>query len=333
MKEHEIRPEKLIKKYLELSMQDAKKFFADAVRVDVDCVGCGSTQFIHQFDKDGFSYVLCEDCASLYQSPRPSIDDFKNFYTESESSRFCADVFFPAVAEVRREKIFRPRVKRLAALCAEKGVLINNLIDVGAGYGLFLDEWKCQFPNLQLTAVEPSVSMANKCREKGFNVLEDIVENVTINESSFDLVTCFEVLEHVYEPFNFIQALKKFVQPGGYVAISTLSIDGFDLQLLWDKSSQITPPHHINFLSIQGFEKLFERAGFDDIDVFTPGELDVDIIINARKNDPSLLRDNRFLQNLISDEKSAIAFQKFLTEQRLSSHVWVLARKPVAKLK
>ena len=65
---------------------------------------------------------------------------------------------------------------------------------------------------------------------------------------------------------------------GGYLFISTLCIDGFDLQLLWDNSSQISPPHHINFLSIKGFQLLFERAGISDISITTPGELDVEIV-------------------------------------------------------
>ena len=54
--------------------------------------------------------------------------------------------------------------------------------------------------------------------------------------------------------------------------------DGFDLQMLWEKSSQISPPHHINFLSLNGFRSLFNRAGLKNIQLTTPGQLDVDIL-------------------------------------------------------
>jgi hypothetical protein len=118
------------------------------------------------------------------------------------------------------------------------------------------------------------------------------------------------------------------VRPGGSVFISTLGIDGFDLQMLWEKSTQISPPHHINFLSVQGFKRLFERAGLVDISVTTPGQLDVDIVRNAVKRDPSLLKEQRFLANLLADDAHAVAFQKFLVSQALSSHVWVMGRKP-----
>ncbi len=171
--------------------------------------------------------------------------------------------------------------------------------------------------------------MAAECRAKGFSVVEEIVENVTGLDKSADLVTCFEVLEHVYDPLSFVRTLKNLARPGGYVFVSTLGVDGFDLQLLWEKSNQISPPHHINFLSINGFELLFQRAGLEDVRVSTPGKLDVDIVRNAIKAQPGLMAEHRFLGMLLSDEKRAAAFQQFLEEQKLSSHVWVIGRVPM----
>lgn len=58
----------------------------------------------------------------------------------------------------------------------------------------------------------------------------------------------------------------------------------------------------------------------------TPGKLDVDIVRNASRQDPDLLRGQRFLQRLINDEQSAAAFQDFLADNRMSSHAWVLGK-------
>jgi SAM-dependent methyltransferase len=327
MKEHEIRPEALLSRYLELSAEDAKNCFGNETRQEIACVACGGTQTKYQFDKNDFAYGLCNDCGTLFQSPRPPLAAFETFYRRSESARYWAEDFFPAVAEVRREKIFRPRVERLAKLCTEKGIDVERLIDVGAGFGILLDEWRKCFPRTQLLAVEPSTSLAGECRSKGFEVFEGLVENVVGYDNSADLVVCFEVLEHVYDPLSFIRVLKRLVRPGGYVFVSTLCIDGFDLQVLWDKSNQIFPPHHINFFSVEGFERLFQRAGLTDIIVTTPGRLDVDIVRNACKHDPKLLRGQRFLNNLLEDESSAGAFQQFLVSQRKSSHAWVIGRR------
>jgi len=330
MKESEIRPEAMLRRYLELSEEDAANCFGNEPRESIPCVGCGSLRVEPNFVKHGFAYGLCRDCGTLYQTPRPSLSAFESFYRDSVSSNYWAEVFFPAVAEARREKIFRPRVERLAALCEAQHTKIRRLIDVGAGYGIFLDEWRKRLPGTHLVAIEPSATLAEECRAKGFDVVENIVERGGEGYEGFaDLVVCFEVLEHVYEPLAFVKSLMRLSRPGGIVFVSTLCIDGFDLQTLWHKSNQIFPPHHINFLSVTGFEKLFMRAGLMDVSVTTPGKLDVDIVRNASRQDPNLLHGQRFLQHLIGDEAIATAFQNFLATNRLSSHAWVMGKVPV----
>lgn len=328
MKEHDIRPEELVSRYLELSERDADLCFNGEGRSEIPCVACGGLDSAFQFAKNGFAFSLCPGCGTLFQSPRPHIDAFESFYRNSDSSRYWADVFFPAVAEARRERIFRPRVERLENLCSDKGIKVERLIDVGAGYGIFLDEWRRRNPSVQALAIEPSESLAAECRSKGFEVVEDIAENVADNNYNADLVVCFEVLEHVYDPLAFLRTLGKLARPGGYLFISTLCVDGFDIQTLWNKSNSIFPPHHINFLSVAGFHSLFTRAGMVDVDVRTPGQLDVDIVRNAMSREPELFDGHRFFRRLIENERSAAAFQNFLADNRLSSHAWTIGRKP-----
>lgn len=329
MKESEIRPEALLRRYLELSEQDATSCFGNEPRVSIPCVACGSPRIEHDFDKHGFAFGVCQDCGTLFQTPRPAQSAFEAFYRDSVSSNYWAEVFFPAVAEARREKIFGPRAERLALLCEAQGLAVRRLIDVGAGYGIFLDEWRKRAPETHMVAIEPSAALAGECRAKGFDVVENIVEQVGGEYVGFaDLVVCFEVLEHVYEPAAFVKSLMRLARPGGFVFVSTLCVDGFDLQTLWDKSNQIFPPHHINFLSVSGFEKLFERAGLKNVSITTPGKLDLDIVRNTLRLAPELMHGQRFLQRLISDDTKAAAFQDFLANNRLSSHAWVLGNVP-----
>jgi hypothetical protein len=71
--------------------------------------------------------------------------------------------------------------------------------------------------------------------------------------------------------------------------------------------------------------KMFRDAGFDDVEVFTPGRLDVEIV--KRSIDRGVLPDlSRFEKLLLSrGEETLKAFQKFLAEKCLSSHVWIIA--------
>ena len=315
-------------KYIELSRSDVSSFFANSARRSVNCVACGFSESRPEFKKDGFEYVSCLKCGTLYQSPRPSIEDFNKFYRDSKSSNYWAEVFFPVISEIRREKIFRARVDSIASIFKELNFKVGNLIDVGAGYGIFLEEWKSRFPKVNALAVEPSNSLSEECRRKGFDVLECVLEEVYSHKGFADLVTCFEILEYNHDPISFVKALAKLARPGGYVFVSTLCIDGFDLQSLWQKSTQISPPHQINFISVEGFKNLFSLAGLHSVKIMTPGKLDVDFVRNAKCFDDSE-GVARFMNKILMDDNLSNSFQSFLVENNLSSNAWVWGKVPI----
>ncbi len=327
MKETDIRPNELYQKYLDLTENDVEEYFNAVDLHEVNCPACNAEQKEFAFDKNKFKYFICSDCSTLYQSPRPKLKHFEKFYQDSPSSNYWAEVFFPQVAEVRREKMFMPRAKQAAELCKAEGFVPKNIVDVGAGYGLFLEEWKKLYKDAQLFAVEPSKIFADSCRRKNIEVLEVMAEEAGAWAGKADLLTCFEVLEHSYDPYLFVQSLYRLIKPGGHILLTALCIEGFDIQILWDKSKSILPPLHLSFMSLKGFERLFSRAGFNNIRIMTPGELDVDIVLNALRERPEC-ELSRFEKTLLSRDSEALKnFQKFLSGSQLSSHTWIFAEK------
>lgn len=324
MRATDIRPDQLIKRYWELAAADAQRFRArsDYELEQIPCVACGFSDSIYKFSKDGFDYHECPKCGTLYQTPRPPQAAFEEYYRSSEASDYWANVFFPAVAEVRRDKIFRPRAESLLSWAEQRGIRVGTLVDVGAGFGILIEEWRKLSPGVRALAIEPSASMAQVCRDKGIDVIEDMIENVLADQIQADLVCCFEVIEHVHDPLSFLGSLFKLARPGGVVFVSTLCIDGFDLQVQGADSPQIYPPTHINFFSVRGFEELFQRAGFSEVEVATPGKLDVDIVRKYIDQKPEILARQPFLKNLIRPGVGE-EFQQFLARNRLISHAWV----------
>ncbi|MHC8598982.1 class I SAM-dependent methyltransferase [Arenicellales bacterium IMCC55707] len=217
----------------------------------------------------------------------------------------------------------------LKAMCQTRGVDVQTIVDVGAGYGIFLEEWKRDDPNVEAIAIEPSLDLAETCKTKGLTVKPVTLENVNASDIQADVAVCFEVLEHVHDPFIFLQKMSDLVRPGGLVMISTLSIDGFDLQVLGHKSDQISPPHHINFLSCDGMKALFSRAGLQEVLVTTPGKLDVDIVRGAVKKSNSCVDLPPIIQAILSDPQASSDFQDFLSRNRLSSHAWIVGSKRI----
>lgn len=330
MQEADIRPADLLKQYLALSAKDAEQLFNDVVRTDIPCVACCSSEVEPQFVKHSFGFAKCSSCRTLYQTPRPEIAAFGKFYKDSVSSDFWANEFFPAVMESRREKILRPRAEAVADILAARDFKAQTLVDVGAGHGVFLQALVDAIPGSQGIAVEPSEAMANSCREAGFAVHQALAEEVTDLSDAADLTCALEVMEHVHDPLDFLTRLVEFTRPGGMVFFTTLGADGFDLQILGEEANAVSPPHHLNFMSVNGFHALCSRAGLVDVEVTTPGKLDVDIVRNRFADLPALKASHPFFAALLEDKDASEAFQTFLADHQRSSHTWVLARKPEA---
>jgi SAM-dependent methyltransferase len=266
---------------------------------------------------------VCVDCQTLYLSPRPSLDEFERYYSNSPSAQFWVKEFYPVVIESRRNKIFQPNVEKIRSICNAKKIKVRTVIDVGAGYGIFLEEWGKKEPETKLIGIEPLPELSKICQSKGIDVIPSVVEKAENLEKKADLVVYFEVIEHAYDPLEFVKVVQKMVAPGGIAIFTGLGVDGFDIQVLWENSKSVFPPHHINFMSVDGFYKLFKRADFLNVEVMTPGKLDVDIVLN---NQDFFTKENRFIKTLLNRGDEALGeLQRFLVKHRLSSHCWVLA--------
>jgi len=329
MKESDIRPQELFNRYLELSRLDIDRFFSDQSGfVEVPCPACLSQRYEAGMEKLGFRYVTCLECESLYVSPRPTVAMFDDYYQGAESVKFWGTDFFKETAEARREKMFKPRAQLVEEWATRVGMGASDVfVDVGSGYGIFLEEVSRLDRFGEVMGVEPAPNLAAICREKGFSIVEKLVEEVQEGEVQASFASAFEVIEHPFDPAEFLLGVRRLLKPGGMFLFTTLTISGFDMQVLWEHSKSVYPPHHINLMSVSGMEKLVQRVGFEIAELSTPGQLDVDIVRNSVIENPNihLPRFARQLAFKVTDEVRE-AFQLFLQSQRLSSHIRVIAR-------
>jgi Methyltransferase domain len=323
MKENEIRPKAIFEEYLRLTEADVETFFSTAARHAVPCPACGGTGS-DAFTKSGFSYALCPDCDTLFVTPRPDRAAFDAYYRDAPSTRFWATVFYKATEAARREKIWKPKVR----LVAEKIDTFGggrHVVDIGGGYGTFAEELLA-LPGFSVTVVEPSVHLARVCREKGLPVVERFLEELTPGDLAAGPKTyvSFELFEHLHEPVLFLEVLARLMGPEDMFVFTTLSGTGLDIQVLWEKSQSVAPPHHLNFINPESAHRLLNRCGMDVLEVTTPGQLDIDIL----QNNIADVTDRfwrAFLQR--SDEAAKARMQRYLAENLLSSHMMVVARR------
>ncbi|PJB69210.1 MAG: hypothetical protein CO093_11010 [Alphaproteobacteria bacterium CG_4_9_14_3_um_filter_47_13] len=326
--EEEIRPDDLFNAFMDLSAKDAENFFDKSKFIEVPCPGCGKAENENHFLKHSFRYNHCSECGSIYASPRPDSAALLSYYATSESQRFWAEAVLAKTGQKRKESIMMPNISRVEDVLAKRGRRPKRILDVGSANGAFLTEWKKRHPEAELFGIEPGQESAQTCRDLGIKVFENFVEDeAEKGQAQGDLVTCFEVIEHVQDPERFARAMHNITAPGGVAIMSCLGADGFDIQVLWEKSRSIVPPYHLNFLSKRGMEAMFSKAGFSKIEIYSPGRLDVEIVQKSMERGviPGL---SRFEDLLLSRGKETLqAFQEFLAGHCLSSHVWIICHK------
>jgi SAM-dependent methyltransferase len=326
MKEEEIRKRSAFNRYLELVAEDVSTIFADRKRfIRIDCPACGSKKYQAQFEKLGFTYVLCPDCGTLFVNPRPPSQLLMDFYTRSRSTSFFVHGFFLPVAEARREKIFRPRAENIRDTFPEKSKSVVG--DIGAGFGIFLEELGNFWPSAKLIAIEPSIEMVDICRKKGLQVIPSSLEDVQGWDGQFDLLISFELFEHLYNPDEFLKKVWRLLRPEGYLLITTLNGNGFDIQILWEKSKSVSPPNHLNFFNPRSITMLLQANNFSVEKADTPGKLDWDIIDGMYKEEK--VDPGRFWR-LVAEKAEPAAknsLQEWISSSGLSSHMRILAKK------
>lgn len=329
LNENDIRPKNLMedqKKAMNADIEWLKNRSKDFI--NVKCPACGSNNSKPLYKKYYLNHLVCQNCFTQYVSPRPTKVVLEDFYKNSLNHAYWAKYIFSASEDIRKEKIFKPRalfLKENISSRHENG----NLLEIGAAYGYFCDEVKKLNLFKKIIAIEPTPDLAQVLRNKKIDVIESSYEEAQLN-IKFDVIVNFEVIEHLFDPKEFLQWCFNNLNPGGCLYLTCPNIGGFETVVL-EKESDTVSHEHINLFNTDSIKVMVENVGFEKVVVSTPGVLDFDIVKqmyiskNINKN-----RLGPFLLNLIESESldAEQKFQKYLINSNNSSHMMLIAYKP-----
>lgn len=321
LKVADIRPPALMSRFREVSIAESEAFFNHFELIAVDCPACQSLDIAEAFSKHGFTYCQCADCGSVFASPRPSAQDLANYYENSQAGKY-RNFLSHETADARRLLVLRSRMAWVGRIFDESGVTeFNSYADVGTSHPFILDEAKRLRLFEHLYSVDPSFILDDDSDEPGSRLQDAPL-------AGLGAVTAFEQLEHQFSPRDFLKAVSEMLVEGGIFFLTTRTISGFDLEVLWDRNPYIFVPEHLNLLSIEGLREMLERAGFRMLELSTPGQLDVELVLRATSEDPSIPVP-RFVKYFLDHRgiETRADFQSFLQKNRLSSHVRIAAQK------
>jgi 2-polyprenyl-3-methyl-5-hydroxy-6-metoxy-1,4-benzoquinol methylase len=329
--EKDIRPVVFTQAQRVAAVTDTGRFLSRyAEFVHVACPACGADDPHPKFRKNGIDYVECPGCETMYINPRPTPEVLEWFYRGSLNYAHWNKFIFPASEEVRRERIFVPRVDRLLALCRKHGVTTGALLEVGAGFGTFCTEVQRRKVFSRVVAVEPTPDLAQTCRLRGLEVIESPVEQIQLDAAlRFDVVASFEVIEHLFAPGDFVRHTVALLKPGGLLMLACPNGKGFDVETLGTMSNTVDH-EHLNYFNPASLSRLLASCGLEVLESLTPGRLDAELVRNKVLEGEFDLSGQPFLRKVLIDDWDRLGggFQEYLAGAGLSSSLWMVARKP-----
>ena len=188
-----------------------------------------------------FTLVECLNCGLICQNPRLEWDLLKPFYGAGYNPYETMIEEEPN----RLRRLFRRygMWKRLNLI--ERHVRGGMLLDVGCGTGIFLAE-AMRRPQWNTIGLEPNEFAASYVEERlGFPIIHSRLEDANLSEGSFDVVTMWNVLEHLEDPIACLERANRLLRAGGLLVMSIPNLDSWEASPLWkilDWMGPASPP-------------------------------------------------------------------------------------------
>lgn len=315
---------KVYQKYTELLEDNIQTYFLkDSALLEVGCPGCGRKQNKDAYRRMGLNFKQCEDCSSYYVCPRPHQKLQERFYKDSEACQFWRSQIEGASDE-QLYYLYGPRINWISELVDEflSGALM--LLDFETRYPFFIKHMQAERIFKCIGTFRPQLFERMPSLPKDIVCSHDVKEY----EGKVSVFTVFDVIERTFDPGEVFSMASRFCRSGGLFLLTTASCTGFEYQVLGEHARNINPINRMNLLSSEALIDQVKAAGFEILEFSTPGRLDVEIVRQTIQNSDQLDID-RFWKYIFKSrgEKTWDSLQKFLQENRLSSHVRIAARK------
>lgn len=263
-----------------------------------DCLHCGSadhrpileaSDFLTDSDIR-FPVVSCNTCGLMYLRRRPNRADIGLFYPETYIphtpnradggdvppiwttgngikrlvTRHALNKWYGYPAKwngaspgrVRgRGQHYLPRYRNIPFF-----VQSGTLLELGCAAGIYLR--RMQQLGWDVTGIEPSAGARQQAQQKGITKLFASLEEARFPAASFDVVTTWQVIEHMHDPLATLRELKRVTKPGGTLLLSTINVDTPERWLTGQYWGGWEIPRHLVFFSTRSLRAMVEKAGW-----------------------------------------------------------------------
>lgn len=245
------------------------------------CPVCDGENFVKMFQVNGHqdfdsNFFKCRDCMAVFLNPCPTdmfLEDFYNhrYYSDEHRKKMGWETDLTKISS----EILLQMEKRMnfveSFINEELKYPRGNILDVGCSTGFFLLEAKLRHWNAQ--GIEISDRAATIAREHlQLPVKTGVLTENDFENESFDVVTAWDVIEHISEPKNFLVNIYRLLKKGGILVFNTPNINSSAAGLSGKAWRHLDPPLHLVLFDFLSIRILLKRYNFKCLEVSSGNE-------------------------------------------------------------
>jgi len=220
-----------------------------------NCLVCRGSELKPLAGFEKHHLVKCGSCGFVFCKPIPTQEKLSAVYEGYGRNDYLSDLTIQAYERVLDS--FEPFRKT------------NKLIDVGCGIGYFLDVAKRR--GWEVYGTEFTEDAVKICESKGASMKLGPLNADDYEAGSFDIITSFEVVEHINNPLEELSSFNKILRKGGLVYCTTPNFNAVERYQLGAAWNVLTYPEHLSYYTPKTLKRVFKEAGFSTKKVLATG--------------------------------------------------------------
>jgi SAM-dependent methyltransferase len=219
--------------------------FIDAPNQELDDVSLGSSRTAVSHGK----IMRCLGCRFGFLAQRPNEDALAKLYSNLDDRVYEGESKGRRLTALGHYKIVSQLIKT------------GRILDVGCASGNFLQV--CFERGWEIVGIEPAEGFCAKAKAmlgEGGKIICATLQQASLPKGSFDVVTLWDVLEHVSEPVEFLASCASLLRPSGFVFANVPDLDSAQARVLGSKWPLLLP-EHFNYFNKGSLKRCGELAG------------------------------------------------------------------------
>lgn len=224
---------------------------------DTKCFICSNTDNNKIFmEYNEYKLFECSKCSLVFPNIKTD-QDYVNLIYDNDFYSQDVEKQIMSTYDYRKNTFGPERLQYIIKNC-NFNIKSDNILDFGCGPGYFLKY--LQDNNISCRGLELTDFLVDICKSYNLDVSNQSIE---FEEKKYNVITMFDVLEHLIDPVNILNTTASKLKPKGYILAYLPNIHSFSFYFQKGKQNLLLPYEHLCFHSDKSLKLLASKTGLE----------------------------------------------------------------------